>query len=101
MIPGVATRLVKPLKLVNQSYLKLIAESINGLVDMLIIELRIKSKTSMDLVEALKPLFDYTKPFYMNNFQKVLEPSTANTSGGSAITHRIVQPKADLSSFTQ
>ena len=40
MIPGVASRLVKHTKTVNSKFTTLVGESINGLVDLLIVELR-------------------------------------------------------------
>ena len=40
MIPGVASRLVKHTKTSNKKFTNLVGESINGLVDLLIVELR-------------------------------------------------------------
>ena len=40
MIPGVASRLVKHTKTSNTKFTNLVGESINGLVDLLIVELR-------------------------------------------------------------
>lgn len=40
MIPGVASRLVKHTKTANSKFTTLVGESINGLVDLLIVELR-------------------------------------------------------------
>ena len=95
-----ASRLVKVGKTSNAKYVTLIGDSINGLVDLLIIEMRCKSHTCMDLLEAMVPIFTYASPFYASHHQKILEPTTSNYGSGSAVQRKI-EPKADLSQFTQ
>ena len=64
MIPGVTSRLVKHGKTANAKFTTLVGESINGLVDLLIVELRKQSTTCCELLDALRPIFDFVSPYY-------------------------------------
>lgn len=103
MIPGVASRLVKLTKTSNSKYVSLVGDSIKGLVDLLIVELRLKTTTCLDLLDALRPIFNYSSPFYFHHHQKVLEAITSNSSNTTqnSTTTRFIQPKADLTDMTE
>ena len=64
MIPGVASRLVKHAKTSNAKFTTLVGESISGLVDLLIVELRKQTKTCSGLLDSVRPIFDFVSPFY-------------------------------------
>lgn len=52
------------------------------------------------MVDALRPVFDFSQPFYSVHYQKVLPFTGLQTSASSSTTTRYIEAKADLSSFT-
>ena len=58
MLPGVASRLCKHGKTQNSKFTSLVSDSISGLVDLLIIELRKATPTCTLMIEAMKPVFE-------------------------------------------
>ena len=67
LIPNVASRLCKHAKTQNTKFTGLVGDSIQGLVDLLIIELRQKTFTSQLMVRAMLPVFDHSQPFYLHH----------------------------------
>ncbi len=68
MLPGISDRLSKQAKTSNIKFSQLVCDSITALVDLLIVELRLQTKTCCELVSAMRPLFDCSMPFYYHHY---------------------------------
>ena len=102
MLPGISDCLSKQAKTSNTKFAQLVGDSITALVDLLIIELRLQTKTCCELVSAMRPLFDCSMPFYFHHFQTILKyPSNMGSSNESETTQRYQQLKADISWMTE
>ena len=77
-LPGIAKRILT-VKSNKDSYIKLITEVINSLLNLLNVDLEAKTATLDDLAESCRVLFDPTQKFYTSHNQKVFEEEAKAT----------------------
>lgn len=97
-LPGVAKRVVAA-KFNKEGFLKLIVQTIEGLINLLNVELRAKTPTLDDLVDACRVLFDPTQKYYTSHNQKPVEEEPTTNQPSATPTDSMSQP-ADLSHLT-
>lgn len=74
-LPGVAKRAVEA-KSNKESYQQLLVQTIEGLINLLNVELKAKTPTLDDLADACRVLFDPTQKYYVSHNQKAIEEET-------------------------
>lgn len=112
LLPGLAKRIVA-VKSTKEPYVKLVADTIENLINLFNVELVRKTATLDDLADACRVLFDPTQKFYGSHNQKVFEEEPkqetvtimgATVAATAATLEEAISncqvPKCDLSKFS-